>query len=194
VELRISADSLFLLVSSSLHSHGLEEESRTLSRAVAERLIREKQYGLAVAFSVRAGDSRKLDGIADQVLDTYVRHGQSSSSSSRRARDLTDTLLSLTGSEAFITHVESIPTSLLDPTTSAGATSYLSSALSFLPLYHQFLVSYQQDLKDVAAGLLVNSFRNGLAPKSFWSVLMVDLVPLLEGTRSRSFFINVLRP
>lgn len=66
-----------------------------LSRAVAERLIREKQYGLAVAFSVRAGDSRKLDGIADQVLDTYVRQGQFSPSSSLRIRSLTDALLSL---------------------------------------------------------------------------------------------------
>lgn len=145
-----------------MHEHGLEEQARALARTVAERLVREREFGLAVAFGVRASDARKLETIADRVLDVYVRQGPA----------------------PFVNHVESIPTSLLDPL-NAPPSSVGAPTLAFLPLYRQFLAAYDQGQRDVAADVLVRAFRSGLAPRAFWAVLMVDLVPLLDGPSRR---------
>ena len=37
-----------------------------------------RNYGVAVAYCIRAGDGRRLGVIAEKILDEYVRNGQSS--------------------------------------------------------------------------------------------------------------------
>jgi hypothetical protein len=82
------------------------------------------------------------------------------------------------GPEEFIAHVESIPTSLLDPLSPLSAGS---SALAFLPRYRAFLAAYAAGDRPTAAAVLGRAVAEGLAPRSFWAVIMVDLVPLLDG-------------
>ncbi|CED84877.1 Nuclear pore complex component (sc Nup85) [Phaffia rhodozyma] len=160
-----------------LQTLGLEEESRTLSRVVGQRMVQSRQYGLAVAYCVRAGDGRRLGIISDKILNVYVQKGP----------------------KEFIEHVNSIPPSLFSPesphyiasaasglspsTTSNPTFPILASKLNFLPLYRDFLESFHSNDLPKAASLLSNMFASDIAPKGFWAVLLVDSVVILEDQR-----------
>ncbi|ORY69411.1 Nup85 nucleoporin-domain-containing protein [Leucosporidium creatinivorum] len=166
---------------------GLEEEMMSVCKVWSEQLIAQKRYGEAVSFCVRAGDSKRIARIADRVLEEYVVHGQ----------------------ESFIAHVDSIPTSLLRPPSSslhrdlfgassddltsasrasspmgsdegAGLQAPFSSRLSFLARYRDFFAFYARGDRRQAAGLLVLLLTSGVAPKGFYAVMLLDVLPLLS--------------
>ncbi|KAL8279181.1 hypothetical protein RQP46_008437 [Phenoliferia psychrophenolica] len=154
--------------------HGLDDEMRKVCKIYAELLVTRKEYGTAVSFCIRAGDSKRIARIATRVLDEYVTTGQ----------------------DAFIKHVDSIPTSLLRPPAS-NASSIMededeeeynerthnhpySSRLSFLARYRDFFALYARGERREAAVLLILLLTSGVAPKGFYAVMMLDVVPLLE--------------
>jgi hypothetical protein len=63
----------------------------------------------------------------------------------------------------------------------------LASRLSFLPMYRDFLEAYQGGEKRKAADLVARMLVNKMAPVGFWAVLLVDSIPLLEGTSNIIF-------
>lgn len=55
----------------------LEEEWRTISRIMADRLIRTGEYGMAAAMCLQAEDSFTLSLIAERICDAYLSQGES---------------------------------------------------------------------------------------------------------------------
>lgn len=72
----------------------------------AEALIGQKKYGLAIAYCVRANDARRINKICDLILDEYVSDG-----------------------EKALSLIDSIPTSLLRPSSSPTTNTFNSSSL-----------------------------------------------------------------
>ena len=68
----------------------LEEEWRTMSKIVAERLIRKGEYGMAAAMCLQAEDSFTLSLIAERICDAYLAKGESSYSVGAKGRRLTN--------------------------------------------------------------------------------------------------------
>ncbi|GAA5821729.1 hypothetical protein JCM11251_000992 [Rhodosporidiobolus azoricus] len=168
---------------------GLEEEMVEICQSYAAHLTAEKRYGEAIAFSVRAADSRRIAEIAGLILEAYIEEGQ----------------------DSFINHVDSIPTSLLRPNPSNSAsepssptsstfsspsdeadlfpsappsalTPY-SSTLSFLARYRDFFALYSRDggsQRGEAARLLVLLLTSGVCPEGWRAVGLLDCLPLLE--------------
>ncbi|GAA5941408.1 uncharacterized protein JCM15063_006090 [Sporobolomyces koalae] len=180
-----------------LGEYGLEDQVRHVCRSYAGQLIEKKKYGTAIAYCVRANDAQKIDTIALEILNEYVNKGQ----------------------EAFIRHVDSLPTSLLRPESSSTPGSPTSitrdvvvpkgsqyPSITFLSRYRDFLALYslasqqqqqqqstpeepvleEEDeqvslgLKRQSAQLLILLLTSGMAPKSFWAVMLLDSVGLLE--------------
>ncbi|GAA5836589.1 hypothetical protein JCM9279_000436 [Rhodotorula babjevae] len=99
---------------------------------------------------------------------------------------------------AFIAHVDSIPTSLLRPPSSAPPSPTSPSSLpalspsavlapytarlTFLARYRDFFALYASGAHLEAAQLLVLLLTSGVAPKRFWAIMLLDSVPLLEAT------------
>lgn len=73
---KLTACSFRPLLTARLYAHGLDDRARQLARTVAGRLAAERQFGLATAFAVRAGDVARLEDVADKVLGSYVQNGQ----------------------------------------------------------------------------------------------------------------------
>ena len=54
----------------------LEGEWRTMSKIVAEQLIRKGEYGMAAAMCLQAEDSFTLSLIAERICDAYLAKGK----------------------------------------------------------------------------------------------------------------------
>lgn len=61
------------------------------------------------------------------------------------------------------------------------AYSRFGSRLAFLARYRDMHAFYAQGDKERAAAVLVHLLATELAPKTWWAILLVDAVPLLEG-------------
>jgi len=113
--------------------------------------------------------------------------------------------ISHSGQDTFISHVDSLPTSLLRPSSAPSSPSSSSSStldllptnsfqfpsITFLSRYRDFLALYslasqQTDfeetyrLKRQSAELLILLLTSGMAPKAFWAVMLLDSIGLLE--------------
>ncbi|GAA6012774.1 hypothetical protein JCM11491_002557 [Sporobolomyces phaffii] len=171
-----------------LGDYGMEDQVKKVCQSHAESLITKKDYGKAIAYCVRAGDSRKVDRIALKILNEYVDQGQ----------------------ESFIRHVDSLPTSLLRPNSDSTPASPSSSTtrdllsplappsshqfplITFLSRYRDFLALYSLagsaghgeeeawTTKRQASELLILLLTSGFAPRQFWAIMLLDSVGLLE--------------
>jgi len=89
----------------------------------AEALIAQKKYGLAIAYCVRANDVRRINKICDLILDEYVSDG-----------------------EKALSLIDSIPTSLLRPSTSPAQNNFsLSSLDMFSPIGQEYSFNSHED-------------------------------------------------
>ncbi|XP_038067379.1 nuclear pore complex protein Nup85-like [Patiria miniata] len=68
----------------------------------------------------------------------------------------------------------------LDLIDNLGAAMLLSDRLTFLGKYREFHKLYERGEFQEAAGLLLSLLTAKLAPKSFWLILLTDVLPLLE--------------
>ncbi|KAN0062610.1 hypothetical protein ACQY0O_005143 [Thecaphora frezii] len=153
--------------------HGMEDEARVICKRLSRAMTKERRYGVAVAYCVRAGDALQIRQISDQLLDEYVLHG----------------------AETFVELVDSIPALLLEPVAEfdsaaaaagsgefgAPATKALfSTRLAFLARYRDFHRLYAEENLRAAAQLLAELITSEAAPETFLAVLLVDAIPLLE--------------
>ncbi|WFD42210.1 hypothetical protein MPSI1_000851 [Malassezia psittaci] len=162
--------------------YGMDDEVRIVCQRLAKTLADQSKYGLAIAYSARARDTRQVRSIADQMLHDYVEQGSAS----------------------FIESVDTIPRTLLDiaesTATDAGLTANNSelttpfatvpsifSTTTFAPLmfhvkYKEFLEAFENKSTWAdAAQTLMSLLTSDVTPESFLSVLLVDALPLIEG-------------
>ncbi|WFC98131.1 hypothetical protein MYAM1_000855 [Malassezia yamatoensis] len=162
--------------------YGMDDEVRIVCQRLAKTLADQSKYGLAIAYSARARDTRQVRSIADQMLHDYVEQGPAS----------------------FIKSVDTIPRTLLNiaesTATDAGLTANNSelttpfatvpsifSTTTFAPLmfhvkYKEFLEAFENKSTWAdAAQTLMSLLTSDVTPESFLSVLLVDALPLIEG-------------
>ncbi|CCF48279.1 hypothetical protein NDA11_002929 [Ustilago hordei] len=162
--------------------HGLETEARVVCRRMSRSLMEQGQYGVAIAYCVRASDTVLIRTIADRILGEYVTKG----------------------SQAFNEIVDSFPSSLISPadgldlngedmvdeqklTLSKHARGFFSKRLAFLARFRDFHRLYADGQWAAAAGLLVELVTTEAAPERFLAVLLVDAIPLLEDGQATWF-------
>lgn len=155
----------------------LNLEARAICKKMASELTREKRYGPAIAYCVRASDVRQLKRIVDEVLLQYIHEGV----------------------QPFCHAVDSIPPSLLDveaqemdvdslPRIVLAAMPRLhSSRLTFLARYRDFHREYAAGNLTQAATVLVELLTSSTAPENFWAVMLVDAIPLLQDQETDYF-------
>ena len=159
--------------------YGMDDEVRIICRRLADALLKQQKYGVAIAYSVRARDARQVQAIADHMLNDYVTHG----------------------AEHYMESVDSVPRKLLEDVlqeeqmgvTPFATSSSIFSSQTFAPLvfhikYHDFhqLFSQHNTWRE-AAQLLVGLLTSDVTPASFLSVLLVDALPLLQSTTTLFF-------
>ncbi|SPO30634.1 uncharacterized protein UTRI_05251 [Ustilago trichophora] len=163
--------------------HGLESEARVVCRRLSRSLMEQGQYGVAIAYCVRASDTVLIRTIADRILGEYVTRG----------------------AEAFNQIVDSFPSSLISPADggldlngddfnddqnlalSKHARGFFSKRLAFLARFRDFHRLYADGQWAAAAGLLVELVTTEAAPERFIAVLLVDAIPLLEDGQATWF-------
>ncbi|KAJ1017822.1 hypothetical protein NDA16_005138 [Ustilago loliicola] len=162
--------------------HGLETEARVVCRRMSRSLMEQGQYGVAIAYCVRASDTVLIRTIADHILGEYVTKG----------------------AQAFNEIVDSFPSSLISPADgfdlngdemtdeqnlvlSKHARGFFSKRLAFLARFRDFHRLYADGQWAAAAGLLVELVTTEAAPERFLAVLLVDAIPLLEDSQATWF-------
>ena len=55
---------------------GLPEESRTVSRIMADQLVRRGELGIAATMCLQAEEGNTLARITEQIMETYIRQGK----------------------------------------------------------------------------------------------------------------------
>lgn len=162
--------------------HGLELEARVVCRRMSRKLMEEGEYGLAIAYCVRASDTVLIRTIGDRILGEYVTKG----------------------AEAFNQIVDSFPSSLVSPSDGLDlhgediddeqnvvldkhARGFFSKRLAFLARFRDFHRLYADGQWAAAAGLLVELVTTEAAPERFLAVLLVDAIPLLEDGQATWF-------
>lgn len=162
--------------------HGLETEARVVCRRMSRSLMEQGQYGVAIAYCVRASDTVLIRTIADRILGEYVTKG----------------------AQAFNEIVDSFPSSLISPADgldmngddmadeqslalSKHARGFFSKRLAFLARFRDFHRLYADGQWAAAAGLLVELVTTEAAPERFLAVLLVDAIPLLEDGQATWF-------
>ncbi|KAI8460649.1 Nup85 nucleoporin-domain-containing protein [Phakopsora pachyrhizi] len=158
--------------------HGLEDELFRIARIISRRLMKERKYGRAIAYCVTVGDSKMISRISDALLDEYL----------------------INGPEEFARLADQLPSSLLHPTApslrpilffdsattrsktkSRGLNPNLNcSKLIFLSRYRDMHSYYLKGEKKLAADTLIGLLTSEIAPKKWWAVCLIDVIPLLE--------------
>jgi nuclear pore complex protein Nup85 len=148
--------------------HGLEAEARVICRRMSRSCMDKGEYGVAIAYCVRASDTVLIRTIADRILVEYVTRG----------------------AEAFDEIVDSVPTSLIAPPDDErefGRPTLFSKRLAFLARFRDFHRLYADGQWTAAASLLVELVTTEAAPERFLAVLLVDAIPLLEDGQATWF-------
>ena len=156
----------------------LDTEWKSVSKIMADRLIRKGDYGLAATMCLQAEDGYALSIIAEKILDTYLDHGDD------EFLRLVDTLPPTLLNQApdALAELQIDPTSAF-PLMLSGQTavSVFASRLTFLSEFRDYLIFLAQGVRDRAAVRLVNLLTSNVTPVGFWAVLLVEGISLLEG-------------
>ncbi|EMD38750.1 hypothetical protein CERSUDRAFT_133256 [Gelatoporia subvermispora B] len=145
-----------------------EEVRRTICRIAAQTFMQEKEFGLAVSYCASAEDWSGLGHVVDRVLEEYIAEGP-------------EPFARLVANVAPVLH------SLRSQHSAHGIFLYrLMFAVRFAE-FHQRRVN--GDLQEAAFDL-VAMFREDLAPRSWWGVLLSDAVELLQHSQGMLFTNN----
>ncbi|KAL7424161.1 hypothetical protein Q5752_001747 [Cryptotrichosporon argae] len=152
----------------------LENEWRTISSGMADRLIRREQFGLAASMCMSAEDGHTLSRIADKIVDAYIDKGDET------FLNLVDTLpaVMLAEAPAALTKLQLGPDA--DNSAAAATMVLFASRLACLSELRDHLLFAAQDAAAPAAAKLVNLLTSGIAPPALWAVLLALAVPPLE--------------
>ncbi|KAJ7066584.1 nucleoporin Nup85-like protein [Mycena amicta] len=144
-----------------------EGARRTVCRIAAQSFVREKDYGLAVSYCCSAEDWQGLGRVIDRLLDEYVVSGPTYFA--QYASDIAPSLQSL-GSQNL------------------SSQGVFIHRLMFAVRYSNFQqLRTKQDQLQNAASDLVAMFRDDVAPKLWWAVILCDAVDLLQYPSSLLF-------
>jgi len=138
--------------------HQREAVRRTICKIAAQTFIQENDYGLAIAYLTSAEDWRGLGNVVDRVLAKYVTEGP----------------------ELFIRYASDITSSLQDLYGQPGLHAVYIHHLMFAVQYAQFHQYLKKKELASAASHLLAMFHEDLAPKSWWAVLLCDMVDVLR--------------
>jgi len=159
--------------------HDMEDEFNRTAQILSRRLAKQRKYGTAIAYAVTAGDLNMVSRISDWILDEYLTNGPTE----------------------FARLVDEIPSSLLHPTAPSLRPGLFfdapdeyesqdvhekpqpninSSKLLFLSRYRDMHSYYSKGEHKLAAETLISLMTTQLAPKRWWAVCLIDLIPLLE--------------
>ncbi|OBZ66762.1 Nuclear pore complex protein Nup85 [Grifola frondosa] len=147
-------------ISQTCFDYQREGVRRMVCRVAAQTFIQEKEYALAVSYCVSAEDWPGLGHVVDRVLDEYIARGP----------------------EQFARLVANIAPTLhsLRADTGAGAHEVFVYRLAFAVRFAEFhRRRINGELQDAATDV-VAMFREEVAPKSWWAVLLCDAVELLQ--------------
>jgi nuclear pore complex protein Nup85 len=149
----------------------LDDEWRTISKTIAEMLIRRGELGVAASICLASEDGYLLSRIAEKILAAFVDSGD----------------------DEFLRLVNSLPESMLHEAPQKFSELHLvdqvsqttmvmfASRLAFLSEFRDYLLYLAQGSRDLAAKKLINLLTSGITPVEFWSVLLAESVDLLEG-------------
>lgn len=161
----------------------LDLEARAICKKMATEMTRQKKYGPAIAYCVRANDVRQMKRIADLILLQYIQEGVGTFC--QAVDSIPSSLLYASARKVEMDQMEAMEIGAGLPDTFSkvilGSTSNLSSSrLAFLARYRDFHREYVTGNLTQAASLLVELLTSGVAPENFWAVLLIDAVPLLQ--------------
>ncbi|KAG6827154.1 hypothetical protein H0H92_013005 [Tricholoma furcatifolium] len=152
-------------VSQTCLTYQREAVRRTICRVAAQTMISKKDYGLAAVYSISAEDWPGLGRVVERLLDEYIFSGPSS----------------------FANYASAIAPSVQELRNRHVHEGIFAHRLLFTVRYahfHQLVEGHE--LQDAAADLIA-IFREDLAPRSWWAVLLCDAIPLLEEESSLLF-------
>ncbi|POV93890.1 hypothetical protein PSTT_17135 [Puccinia striiformis] len=160
--------------------YDMEDELNRTARILSRRLMKQRKFGAAVAYAVTANDLKLVSRISDCLLDEYLTNGP----------------------EEFARLVDEIPSSLLHPTAPSIRPGLFfdspvkdnlneknndmvhpnlnSSKLLFLSRYRDMHSYYSKGERKLAAQTLIALMTTEIAPKRWWAVCLIDVIPLLE--------------
>ncbi|KAG8869065.1 hypothetical protein FRB97_001630 [Tulasnella sp. 331] len=150
------------------NEYQLEDEFRELCKVgvVSRRLIEERRYGEAIAYSKVGEDYKTVARIADLLLNEYIERGV----------------------EVFLALVEDVP-GIADRTpdqadpfyfNAVGEPTVYGARLSFLSGYAQFHALFRDGKKREAAHALVVMLNKGIVPQWWWGVVLLDAAGMCE--------------
>ncbi|KAF8074701.1 nucleoporin Nup85-like protein [Lyophyllum atratum] len=152
-------------VNQTCYQYQRENVRRTVCRVAAQAMIQHKDYGLAVAYYISAEDWPGLGRVVDRVLEEYVSSGPNN----------------------FAAYASAIAPSIQELRSRPMHQGIFAHRLLFAVRYAHFhQLREEQQLQDAASDL-ITIFREDLAPKSWWAVLLCDSVPLLQHGSSLLF-------
>lgn len=150
----------------------------------ARTFLSEKEYGLAISYCTSAEDWSALGRVVECVLEEYVRQGECESACLTTPdcfADLAHLLLWDSGPAKFAHLVANIAPSLSAFTRNPENSVFLyrlEFAVRFAEFHHRRL---NGDLHNAALDV-VTMLRDGVAPKSWWAVVLYDTVDLLQNS------------
>lgn len=136
----------------------MPEESRSICQGVADTLMEQGELGLAVSYSVRAGNATLIRKVVERALVVYYTQGAAQ----------------------FIALVDQFPQNWLVPAGGGDSMAQFSHSLTFLGAYRDFVRMVSESDEAGAAWSLIQALA-ARPPQTFWAVLLIDAIPLLEG-------------
>ncbi|RDX54141.1 hypothetical protein OH76DRAFT_1552905 [Lentinus brumalis] len=150
------------LVNETCYEYQREEIRRMVCRIAAQTFIQEGEYGLAVSYCTSAEDWPGLGRVIDLVLEEYIAQGPAN----------------------FASLVAKIAPSLhnirTDAATKLRAPAVFLHRLQFAVRFAEFHHRRAHADGQSAAADVVAMFREEIAPRSWWAVLLCDAVELLQ--------------
>ncbi|TFK60439.1 hypothetical protein BDN72DRAFT_939980 [Pluteus cervinus] len=140
------------------YQHQREMVRRTVLRIGAQSLMRGKDYALAVSYSISAEDWVGLGRIVNQVLEEYT----------------------LSGPKQFTEYALSVAPTVQEMHNQAMVHGVFVHRMIFAVRYAHFNQMRERGEVQNAAAELIAIFRDDVAPKSWWVVLLRDSIELLQ--------------
>ncbi|KJA25724.1 hypothetical protein HYPSUDRAFT_134002 [Hypholoma sublateritium FD-334 SS-4] len=135
-----------------------ENVRRTVCRIAAQALVSDKDYGLAVSYCISAEDWLGLGRIVDRVLEEYITDGP----------------------QGFTQYALAIAPSVQELRAQSLIQGVFMHRLIFVVRYARFHELVQKRHYQDAASDLMTIFVEGIAPTSWWAVVLCDSVQFLQ--------------